>query len=248
MVILAVQHKLGELAAVFRNRAVLSRELPAAVMLFADWSIYLFAIRAGRVMECAMGYYIMPLVMFFFGAVVFKEKIDKKHYISLALILIGIVLSAEGFGEFPTVIILLSLCFAVYSALKKSLTIDSIVSTTAEILIMVPFALLYILFFLKGEHTSGSITAVRQLFLIGSGIVTGLPLVFFAVGVRNLPLSTTGIMQYLSPTLDIFCSMILGEVLTSAKLLSFAFIWAGVIVYAVVTYKALLKESQSNHE
>ena len=238
LIILAFQHKLGELVNVFKDRDVLFREIPAAVLLFADWTIYLFAIRDGRVMECAMGYYIMPLVMFFFGAIIFKEKINWKHYVALGFIIIGIFLSAEGFGGFPAVTISLSLCFAVYSAIKKALTVDSIVSTTAEILILVPFALIYVFFFAKGENAMDGISFSRQLFIICSGLVTGLPLVFFAIGVRNIPLSTTGIMQYFSPTLGIVCSLILGEVLTRAKLISFAFIWAGVIIYAVVTYRA----------
>lgn len=236
LVILAFQHKLGELAAVFRVRKILIREITAAVLLFADWAIYLFAIRSGKVMQCAMGYYIMPLVMFFFGAVIFREYINRKHFIALAFIVAGIVLSAEGFGGFPAVTISLSLCFAVYSAIKKALNVDSIVSTAAEILILAPFALLYVLFFAKGENALLGVTLARQLFIMGSGIVTGLPLVLFAVGVRYLPLSMTGIMQYVSPTLGIICSLILGESFTKEKLISFVFIWIGVIIYAVNTY------------
>lgn len=236
IVILAVQHKLGELTKIFKDRKLLIREIPAAALLLADWAIYLYAVREGKVMQCAMGYYIMPLVMFMFGAVIFKEYINRKHFIALAIIVVGVILSADGFGGFPTVTISLSLCFAVYSAIKKSLTVDSIVSTTAEILILVPFALLYAAFFSKGENSVNGISWARQLFIIGSGVVTGLPLVLFAKGVSCLPLSMTGIMQYLSPTLGIICSLILGESFTKGKLISFVFIWLGVIVYAVNTY------------
>ena len=236
LVILWAQGKLQQLAEVFRDRRVLLRELPASVFLFADWAIYLFAVRRGRIMECSMGYYIMPLVMFVLGAAIFRERIDRVDIAALAFIVVGIILSAGGFGGFPYVTVLLSVCFAVYSALKKSLQIDSIVSTTAEILILAPFMLLYL--FTLGRGDLALVTAARQLFLIGSGIVTGLPMVFFAIGLRHLPLSLTGILQYLSPSLALVCSLLLGETLTPQKLVSFCFIWAGMVIYSLHELKS----------
>lgn len=237
IIILAAQGKLSQLAEALRSKSIMRTELPAAILLLADWGIYLFAVRCGRVMECAMGYYIMPLVMCALGALIFKEKIGKVHVIAICFIVVGIILSAGGFGGFPLVTILLSLCFAVYSALKKNLDIDSIVSTTLEILILVPISLLFIVFFGQGENAMGGMSFARLLFVIGSGIITGLPLVFFAIGVRHLPLSLTGILQYVSPSLGLICSLILGEVLSQKKLISFVFIWIGVIIYAVYELK-----------
>lgn len=233
LLIVLFQGKGGELKAVFQNREVLRKEIPATVFLFADWGLYLLGIRTGRVLECSMGYYIMPIVMVVFGAVIFREKIGWPHLGSLGLIAVGIALSSRGFGRFPYLTVLLALSFAIYSAIKKSLTLDSLVSTTAEILIMLPFALLFILLFRTGKNGLSGLTLTRQLFLLGSGLVTGIPMVFFARGLSYLPLSLTGIMQYVSPTLGIVCSRILGESFTKEKLLSFSFIWAGVILYTV---------------
>lgn len=151
LVILAAQHKLGLLASVFRNKKKLLREIPASLLLLADWAIYLFAVRFGKIMEVSMGYYIMPLVMVFFGAVVFKEKIRAGHIAALAAVVIGIILSVEGFGGFPLVTVALSLCFSVYSALKKGLEDDSIVTTTAEILLMLPLAVIALIIFGKSS-------------------------------------------------------------------------------------------------
>ncbi len=244
--ILWVQGKLPQLWAVFRDKQVLKREIPASVLLFADWLVYLWAVQNGRVLECSLGYYIQPLVVFTLGALIFKEKMSWRHLIVVAVVIVGIVLSATGFGGVPYVTISLAVMFAVYAAIKKSLTIDSIVSTTAEILMMVPLALLFILFFRMGENGMAGMTMVKQVLLIGGGIVTGLPMVFYAVGVRNLPLMTTGICQYLSPTLSIFCGAIMGEVLTKDKLVSFLFIWAGVILYVLNTvYEEKRKKTQT---
>lgn len=231
LAILACQGKLPQLWAVFRDKKVLLREIPAALLLFADWAVYLIGVRAGRVQECSMGYYIMPLVMFALGALLFREKFGWTQLEALVFIVAGIALSAGSFGRFPYITVTLALCFAVYSALKKSLEVDSIVSTSAEILLMVPLALLYILFFARGEITS-DLTLGRQLFLMGSGLVTGLPMVFFSAGVVYLPLTVTAISQYLSPSLSLMCSLLLGESFSREKLISFAFIWTGVIIYA----------------
>ena len=235
LIILKCQGKLPQLWAAFRDKNVMKREIPAMFFLFADWIIYLWAVQNGRVFECSLGYYIQPLVVFAFGALVFKEKMSWRHFVILAIVIVGIVLSANGFGGIPYVTISLALSFAIYAAIKKSLTIDSIVSTTTEILMMVPFALLFILFFRMGNNGMAAITVSRQLLMIGAGVITGTPMLLYAIGVRNLPLMTTGICQYLSPTLAIFCGMIMGEHLTHEKLISFLFIWAGVILYVLNT-------------
>lgn len=233
VLLLKVQGKLGQLKAAFMDKKIMKREIPAMLLMLADWGIYLWAVQHGRVLECSLGYYIQPLVVFTFGAVIFKEKLSWRHLVIIAIVVVGIVLSAGGFGGLPYVTISLAILFAIYAAVKKSLQIDSIVSTTMEILMMVPLALLFILLFRMGDNGMASITFTHQMLLIGSGIVTAVPMLFYAVGVRNLPMMTTGICQYLSPTIGIFCSMIMGELLTREKLVSFYFIWAGVILYVL---------------
>lgn len=235
LIILKCQGKLPQLRAAFRDKNVMKREVPAMFFLFADWIIYLWAVQNGRVFECSLGYYIQPLVVFVFGAVIFKEKMSWRHFVILAIVIVGIVLSANGFGGVPYVTISLATAFAIYAAIKKSLTIDSIVSTTMEILMMVPIALAFVLFFRMGDNGLASITVTRQLLMIGAGVITGTPMLLYAIGVRNLPLMMTGIGQYLSPTLAIFCGMIMGEHLTHEKLISFLFIWTGVILYVLNT-------------
>ena len=242
--ILWAQGKLPQLWAVFRDRRALKREIPASLFLLADWGVYLWAVQNGRVLECSLGYYIQPIVVFIFGAVIFREKVSWRHLVILAVVVVGIVLSTGGFGGVPYVTIALAVCFAIYAAIKKSLSIDSVVSTTAEILIMVPAALLFILFFRMGDTGLASITPLRQLMLLGAGVVTAMPMVLYSVGVKYLPLMTAGFCQYLSPTLAIVCGMVMGEFLTAEKLKSFYFIWAGVILYCLNTLYEERKKRQ----
>lgn len=233
--ILWVQGKLPQLLAVFRDKNILKREIPASVFLLADWGVYLWAVQNGRVLECSLGYYIQPIVVFILGAVIFREKVSWRHIVILAVVVVGIVLSTDGFNGIPYVTILLAVCFAIYAAIKRSLRIDSVVSTSAEIVMMVPLALLFILLFRMGDTGMASITPLRQLMLLGAGVVTAMPMVLYSVGVKYLPLMTAGFCQYLSPTLAIVCGMIMGEYLTAEKLRSFYFIWAGVLLYCLNT-------------
>lgn len=233
--ILWAQGKLPQLLAVFRDKNILKREIPASVFLLADWGVYLWAVQNGRVLECSLGYYIQPIVVFILGAVIFREKVSWRHIVILAVVVVGIVLSTDGFNGIPYVTILLAVCFAIYAAIKRSLRIDSVVSTSAEIVMMVPLALLFILFFRMGDTGMASITPLRQLMLLGAGMVTAMPMVLYSVGVKYLPLMTAGFCQYLSPTLAIVCGMIMGEYLTAEKLRSFYFIWAGVLLYCLNT-------------
>ena len=117
--ILKVQGKLPQLWAVFKDKQVLKRELPASVFLFGDWIVYLWAVQNGRVLECSLGYYIQPLVVFVLGAVIFKEKMSWRHFIIIGIVVVGIVLSASGFGGVPYVTIALALMFAVYAASRR---------------------------------------------------------------------------------------------------------------------------------
>ena len=233
--ILWAQGKLPQLLEVFRDKNILKREIPASVFLLADWGVYLWAVQNGRVLECSLGYYIQPIVVFILGAVIFREKVSWQHIVILAVVVVGIVLSTDGFNGIPYVTILLVVCFAIYAAIKRSLRIDSVVSTSAEIVMMVPLALLFILFFRMGDTGMASITPLRQLMLLGAGVVTAMPMVLYSVGVKYLPLMTAGFCQYLSPTLAIVCGMIMGEYLTAEKLRSFYFIWAGVLLYCLNT-------------
>lgn len=233
--ILWAQGKLPQLLEVFRDKNILKREIPASIFLLADWGVYLWAVQNGRVLECSLGYYIQPIVVFILGAVIFREKVSWRHIVILAVVVVGIVLSTDGFNGIPYVTILLAVCFAIYAAIKRSLRIDSVVSTSAEIVMMVPLALLFILFFRMGDTGMASITPLRQLMLLGAGVVTAMPMVLYSVGVKYLPLMTAGFCQYLSPTLAIVCGMIMGEYLTAEKLRSFYFIWAGVLLYCLNT-------------
>ena len=239
LLLLAVQGKLGQLRTVFLDPKVLIREVAASVFLFGDWFVFIWGVQHQQVLECSVGYCIQPLVVFAFGALLFHEKCRPYHFIALAFMIAGIAVSALALGALPWVTVSLALMFAFYAAIKKSLTVDSIVSTSSEILIMAPFLLAYLLIFRRGPGGLAELNLPRILFLLGGGVITGLPMLLYSVGVKQLRLITVSIGQYISPTLGILCSLILREEITREKLISLAFIWAGILIYAGCTVREL---------
>ena len=237
VLLLAVQGKLGQFRDVFRDRKLLAREIPAAALLFGDWLVFIWGVQHAQVLECSVGYYIQPLVVFAFGALIFHEKCRPYHFAALALMIAGIVVSALALGALPWVTVSLATMFAVYAAIKKSLRIDSVVSASVEIILAAPFMLAYLLIFRRGVGGLAELNLPRVLFLLGGGLVTGLPMLLYSVGVRRLKLMTVSIGQYISPTLGVLCSLILHETITREKLWSLAFIWAGIAVYVGFTIR-----------
>ena len=248
LILLAIQGKLGQLKAVFTDPRLLAREIPASLFLFGDWFVFIWAVQHRQVLECSVGYYIQPLVVFAFGALLFHEKCRAYHFAALGLMLAGIVVSALALGTLPWVTVSLALMFAVYAAIKKSLTIDSIVSTSCEILIMAPFLLVYLLIFRRGPGGLAEIGPPRALFLLGGGIITGLPMLLYSIGVKRLRLITVSIGQYVSPTLGVLCSLILREEITREKLISLALIWAGILIYLFFTIRELKTPKETTGE
>ena len=233
--LLLIQGKMNLLIDAVRNRAILRRECFASLFLFANWLIYISAVTNGKVMETAFGYYIMPLLTFAFGAVVFKESVNRIQLLALCFVIIGIVLSVRGFGKVSYVALVLAISLPAYTAIKKPLGIDSTVSTAIEVLLMTPIAILYIAIFCRNETGLYALNLPNFLFLVGCGAITIIPIVLYTIGINNIPLTVASLFQYLSPTLSLICSTILGEVLTGEKLLSFAFIWIGIIIYVVLS-------------
>ena len=205
--------------------------LLAAFTISLNWLTYIWAVNHGHVIDTSIGYYINPLMSVLFGIVFFRERISGLKKISLLLAAIGIVLMTYELGKLPWVAVVLAVSFSVYGALKKQLHLNPFSSITLETLLMVPFAVPYIgmLMMSPANHFSLA-TPDLALYLMGTGVVTAVPLVLFSYGANLLPLNVLGFFQYISPTIGLLLGIFFfHETFGMAQISALGFVWAAIV-------------------
>jgi chloramphenicol-sensitive protein RarD len=217
--------------------------LIAAVLITANWFIYIWAVNSGHIVECSMGYYINPLFSVFLGVFFLKEKLNYWQIFSIVLACAGVLFIAAQYGKIPWVALLLALTFGLYGLVKKLIRVEAMVGLTLETLIAAPFSLGYVLFLqIYGKGAIGNITLPETMMLLGAGIITAFPLLWFAQAANRIPLSTMGFLQYLSPTISLLLGVfIYRERFTHTHLISFGMIWVALVVYSCSNLPCLQK-------
>lgn len=209
--------------------------LLAAFTISLNWLTYIWAVNHDHVIDTSIGYYINPLMSVLFGIVFFRERISGLKKISLLLAAIGIVLMTYQLGKLPWVAVALAVSFSVYGALKKQLHLNPFSSITLETLLMVPFAVPYIgmLMMSPANHFSLA-TPDLALYLMGTGVVTAVPLVLFSYGANLLPLNVLGFFQYISPTIGLLLGIFFfHETFGMAQISALGFVWAAIVLFTV---------------
>lgn len=242
VLILALQKRTGELRALFKDRKMMKFLLPAALFLLADWTVYIILVNSGHIIDVSLGYYINPLILFLIGALIYREKCGAGHFIALAVAVMGVVVSAAAFGSVPYTSLIIAVNWAVYAAIKKNVSVDGVLSIAAETLILTIPAVIFMLVFRRAELAQ--IPASSWLPLLGSGIVTALPMFLYSRCVSRLPLVFMCFAQYLSPTFGLVCAFIKGESFSQSQLISLAFFIAAIVAFTVSELKrqTMIKE------
>lgn len=209
--------------------------LLAAFTISLNWLTYIWAVNHGHVIDTSIGYYINPLMSVLFGIVFFRERISGLKKISLLLAAIGIVLMTYQLGKLPWVAVVLAVSFSVYGALKKQLHLNPFSSITLETLLMVPFAVPYIgLLMMSPANHFSLATPDLALYLMGTGVVTAVPLVLFSYGANLLPLNVLGFFQYISPTIGLLLGIFFfHETFGMAQISALGFVWAAIVLFTV---------------
>ncbi|HEX5005517.1 MAG TPA: EamA family transporter RarD [Hyphomonadaceae bacterium] len=231
--------KWGELAALPRQRNVILALLASALMVAVNWTIYIWAVVNDRVLEGSLGYFINPLITFFFAALIFGERFRPMQFLALGIAAAGVLIQTLVVGQFPWVSLSLAMSFGVYGVIRKRVAVDSRVGFAMEAIWLAPVAALYLLFFLPpgrsawGDGSPGFISL-----LVLAGPVTAAPLILFAMGARRLRLSTIAVLQYIGPSLQFGIGLALGEPFTPAHAVTFGLIWLGVVVFTLSAWRA----------
>lgn len=211
----------------------------SSLAIATNWTIYIWAVTAGHVLEGSLGYYINPLISFALAAAFFGERFNRLQLLAFGLAAAGVVNQAVVVGEFPWVALSLAISFAIYGAIRKGVEVDSRVGFAVEAAWLAPAALIYLGFFLpQGVGAFGSGDLRHILLLVAAGPITATPLILFAFGARRLKLSTIAILQYIGPTMQFAIGLAYGEPFSPAHLLTFALIWSGVGLFTLAVLRA----------
>ena len=217
-----------------RPRMLAALALSGAVIAF-NWGLYIWAVNAGHVVETSLGYFINPLVTVALGVVVLRERLRRPQWIAVACAAAGVAWLTWSAGSPPWIALGLAGSFALYGLVRKLVPVDAVAGLGVESLFMFLPALAYVLWAEAG-HGGGFIggwSLGTQLLLVFSGVVSAVPLVAFAYGVRRIPLSLVGLLQYIGPTLQLLLGVwCCREPFTAVHALGFGAIWLGLAIFA----------------
>lgn len=215
------------------NRRIIVTFMGSSMFLFMNWSIYLYAIGSHQVLEASLGYYINPLISIFLGMLIFKEKLTKAQIIAIIIAGIGILWLAFLGGKVPYIALLLAISFGLYGAIKKVASLPPLPGLFLETLFMLPFTIIYLsLMYQQDLLVFSELPPLALIVLLLSGAATTIPLLLFAKGAKYIPLSIVGILQYVSPTLQLLSGLLIfGEILSFERLIGFIIVWISVTIY-----------------
>ncbi|MBN1272290.1 MAG: EamA family transporter RarD [Candidatus Aminicenantes bacterium] len=235
--LLTFQKRWGEFRRVFSIRRNLQTFLVSALIIGSNWLIYIWAINSGHIVDASLGYFINPLVSVLLGVLILKERMGRWQVVSVILAAVGVIILAFNLGAPPWISLSLALTFGFYGLIRKTARVESLAGLSAETFILLPAVVTYLLILcIRKTGAIGTAPPGIHLLLIGAGVVTAAPLLFFNSGVRKIPLSTVGFLQYLSPTFQLILGVfVYHEPFTSVHKISFGFIWMALAVFTIST-------------
>jgi len=236
--IITIQRRWHEVGKALGSRKTVFTLLASGLCVATNWSIYIVGILTEKFLSVSMGYFINPLVSVILGVLILRERLRFWQIIAVLCAFGGVLYMAVGSGGLPWISLSLAFSFGLYGLLRKTVAVEPVPGTFVETLLLSPLVVGYLLFeALRGRSAFGTVDIPTHLFLMGAGVVTALPIIWFANGARRLPLSLVGFLQYLVPT----CLLLMGvflyrENFTVTHLISFSLIWIGIIIFTLSTF------------
>lgn len=229
--IVVLQGQVKLLRAALTRRAIFTY-IASAVLISVNWFAYVWAVTHGRVVEASLGYFINPLFSIVLGVALFHERLRPLQWIAVALATAGVLYLTLTVGGFPWLAILLAATFGSYGAVKKAAPLGSLFGLTIETGLLVIPATAYLAYCeWEGTAAFGHAGTVANLLMAGAGIVTAVPLLLFSWAAVRVPLTTLGILQYVTPTMQFLLGVIaFREPLPLARLSGFSLVWTALLL------------------
>jgi chloramphenicol-sensitive protein RarD len=218
-------------AAIADRRIALTLLLTAA-LIGVNWTVYIYAVVSGHVLEGSLGYYLNPLVNVLLGVAFLKERLTRVQAAAVALAAVAVAILALGAGSALWISAALAGSFASYGFIRKIAPVDALEGLYIETLFLAPLAICWIAWLTARHESSFLVDRSTDLLLVIGGAVTAIPLLLFTAAAKRLPYSTLGFLQYVAPSLQFLLAVaVFGEPLTGAHLLCFALIWTALAIF-----------------
>jgi chloramphenicol-sensitive protein RarD len=242
-----VRNDWNKIGAVLKNRRQFGLLTGASILITINWGLYIWAVFNDHVIDASLGYFMNPIINIAFGVVLFREKLRKMQWFAIAIAAGGVISLVISTGQIPWVALILGFSFGSYGMLKKLANVDAVESLTVETLILVPFAVSYLVYlFFTNQIALGHHGVSQTTFTLLAGVVTAIPLLLFGAAAVRIPYSAMGIMQYVTPTMQFLCGyFITHEPMTSGRWIGFGFVWIALAVYSVDAITHHIRFAQS---
>jgi len=206
----------------------------AGLLIFVNWQTYVFATLTGHVVEAALGYFINPIVTVLLGVFVLHERLRRIQWIAVAVSVTAVLVLTVGYGALPWISLVLALSFGFYGLIKKNVGpgVDALTGLTLETVWLMPIAITELLIVgVVTGLTFGTVSPWHTVGLVSTGVVTAVPLLFFAAAARRLPLSVLGLVQFVAPVLQFLVGVfVLGEPMPPERWVGFGLVWVALVI------------------
>ena len=224
-------------SALLRNRRIVLTMGLAGALIYVNWQTYVLATVNGHVVEAALGYFINPIVTVFLGVVVQRERLRPAQWVAVAVSIVAVIVLAIGYGSLPWIALILAFSFGLYGLIKKRVgnQVDAVGGLTLETMWLTPVAIVQLIVVAATAGlTFGTISALHTVLLVGLGVITAIPLLFFAAASRRLPLVYMGFIQYFAPFIQFLVGVVvLHEAMPPERWVGFGIVWLALVILTV---------------
>jgi chloramphenicol-sensitive protein RarD len=233
--LLAVRRQLGSVRALAADRRKLLLLTAAAVFVSVNWGVYIWGVNHGHVVETSLGYFINPLITILVGVIVLKERLRPAQWVAVGIASLAIVVLTIDYGRLPWIALTLACTFATYGFLKKRVSSGAVESLTIETAVLaLPAIGILLAINAQTGLAFGHHSAANTLLLAGTGVVTAIPLIFFGAAASRLPLTTIGLLQYMTPVIQFTLGVtVRHESMPLARWAGFTLVWIALVVLTV---------------
>ena len=229
----------GEIRGALRHRGTVKLLILTSVLIATNWLVYVYAVNSGHILAGSLGYYLNPLANILLGYFVLKEPLGRLQWLAVGIAGAGVAVLAAGALSHLWISLTLCISFSLYGLFRKIAHVDATAGLTIETANLLPLAVLWLLIAPRGGGPVWGTDTTQLLLLIGTGVASTTPLLFFTAAARRLRYSTLGILQFIAPTLQFLVAVFLyGEPFTTAHAIAFGAIWTAALLYLISAWRS----------